>query len=365
MAVNGNNLKTTTPAPGDADTSTTRQPVTPPGTGSAMAPAATERVTDAKPAYQADIDAREHRLNYGQYTGGPAAAVAKSEVHAAIERTFVSAGIHPPAQAAVDAMQNGFATDPDYLAMVAAMRALSAPPDDANKASALAAAVRTFLANNKVDAPQLLSALTNFPDDPSYVDKVFLLAAATDFVTAQTPADTGVVYIDGRPVVNSGNVWALLFAVLRESVVADNDDKRYFLGQLTKLNMMGTMMMEHLRELESAQQELSRKTKGKSASNAADTRVEFHDVHYSDFSSFDENGKMIIEDNGRWQGTSTDISNALKTHEQAKETLSNIRQQVTNKFQTADERTNQVFNELTSILKQIGDMMQSTTKNLS
>jgi len=163
-------------------------------------------------------------------------------------------------------------------------------------------------------------------------------------------------YSDGRP-----NVHELLFLVFKESIKETNEDKKYFLLKLKEFNDMAEGLSQYLGELVDASSKLSAKGKDEEYPDKVTVDV---DVKEFDLSTLGKDGKLIEMDSQSEPLNSASLNNRIKEVESMQETVRNKRQMASTSFQNFDQKSNQLYNLISSVMKSMNEMRSGTVRNM-
>lgn len=162
-----------------------------------------------------------------------------------------------------------------------------------------------------------------------------------------------------------GNIMEVLFLVFRESVEQTNEDKKYFLIKMQEFNKVAESISDYLSYLVEKSKELS--TKEANNKDEADKQ----DITIQDKSfmtdSVGADGKAIS-----WQVTPGEgrkvkrsgLDSEMKKVESWQESVRNERQMASTSFQNFDQKSNQLYNLLSSVLKSVNEMRGGTVRNM-
>ena len=153
----------------------------------------------------------------------------------------------------------------------------------------------------------------------------------------------------------------VLFIIMRESIRSTNEDKKYFLLKLNDFNKMAENLSDYLRDLTRASQTLSQTALGMGDDyNKATVEVE---TRTYDLSGLDSSGNMPYSSVTK-NCTRDDLNALIKGLESDQETIRNKRQMATTSFQNFDQKSQQQFNMMTTLLKTLAEMSVSTIRNM-
>ena len=202
-----------------------------------------------------------------------------------------------------------------------------------------------------------------------------------------------------------GNIMDILMLVFMESIRDMNEDKKYFLKKLMMYNKMGEGLSKYLQDvLLPASDELGKKIASAKSDKAGKQKV-WVEVREHETSSLGSDGEIVEqyikpmeekhsrrEIETKWYNPTTwfggteeyksqnadrveggkvyrqmnqmSLSNRIKGLESEQEIVRNKRQMASTAFQNFDQKTNQLYNLLSSVLKALGEMRMGTTRNM-
>lgn len=170
-------------------------------------------------------------------------------------------------------------------------------------------------------------------------------------------------YINQLATNTGANAMEILFFVFRESIQATNDDKKYFLERLQDYNLMAEKLSDYLSQLVQDSQRLSAAAAGAKYPEKVTIGIQ---VQKFDLSTLDSDGK-VASIKGYPQGRTVDragLNDTIKDVESMQETVRNKRQMASTAFQNFDQKANQLYNLMASVLKVMNEMRSSTTRNM-
>lgn len=222
--------------------------------------------------------------------------------------------------------------------------------------------VRNGLPNpyNASTTPQLESQLRAIPEFATAVQ------AGAQFAINPTGANQGEFVKRLKALVAAfpyGNVMEVLFLVFRESIKETNEDKKYFLKKLQDYNTMAEELSEYLSHLVDESQRLSAASAGAKYPEKVTIGIE---VRKFDLSTLDASGN-VRQVNGFPQTRTVDragMNDTIKDVESMQETVRNKRQMASTSFQNFDQKANQLYNLMASVLKVMNEMRSSTVRNM-
>jgi hypothetical protein len=148
-----------------------------------------------------------------------------------------------------------------------------------------------------------------------------------------------------------GDVMATLFYIFRESIEEANEDKSYFLKRLEEMNEIAEAMADYLRELTDAAVHLE-------CSNEKKVKIKLRRFKISDDSSENEDSSTYVI------ATEEELAVEILNLELLLEETRNKRQEFTTMFENFDQKANQLFNILSTVMKSIKEMNSSVTRNI-
>lgn len=160
----------------------------------------------------------------------------------------------------------------------------------------------------------------------------------------------------------SGNVMELLYLVFRDSIKQTNEDKKYFLTKLKEYNAMAEALSDYLSELVDESQNLSSKAAGAKYPEKVTIPVT---VKKFDTTTVDASGKGVQIGPGETKTLDrAGLNDTIKDVESMQETVRNKRQMTSTAFQNFDQKSNQLYNMMASVLKVMNEMRSSTVRNM-
>ena len=156
-----------------------------------------------------------------------------------------------------------------------------------------------------------------------------------------------------------GNVMEVLFVVFGESIEAADEDKKYYLEKLKSYNAMGEALSGYLSELAEASRELGVARAGVQRSEVVLTPTP---VTIRTFNLTTE--KLVVLSAKRKRLDRSGLDDTIKEVESMQETVRNKRQMASTSFQNFDQKANQLFNMLSSVMKALNEMRMGTVRNM-
>ena len=161
-----------------------------------------------------------------------------------------------------------------------------------------------------------------------------------------------------------GNIMEVLFLVFKDSIEEVNEDKKYFLKKLMMYNDMAEGLSEYLQELLPASDELGKKIASAKSEDAGMQTVSVNIKNF-DLTTTGADGKLQqIGPTKTENMNQMSLGNRIKEVESMQETVRNKRQMASTAFQNFDQKGNQLYNLLSSVLKGMGEMRMGTTRNM-
>ncbi len=149
------------------------------------------------------------------------------------------------------------------------------------------------------------------------------------------------------------NPMEILYLVFRESIKDVNEDKRYFLKKLMDYNKMGEQLSKYLSTLVDASTRLSAAESG--AEEPARVMIGI-EVRECDSATLNAAGEMVPTKNESASVNRYGLNDRIKYVETQQEDVRNRRQMATTAFQNFDQKSNQLMNMLSSLLKTMNEM---------
>ena len=144
---------------------------------------------------------------------------------------------------------------------------------------------------------------------------------------------------------------ALLFEIFKESIEDANKDKRYWLTKLKKMNEIAEAMGDYLQELNAAEAHLE-------CSNENKVKIKLRRFKMNDDSSENEEQSTYVIITK--EELAVEILNLVLLLEESR----NKREEFASMFENFDQKANQLFNILSTVLKGIKEMKYSTIRNI-
>jgi hypothetical protein len=215
---------------------------------------------------------------------------------------------------------------------------------------------------NPSTAQHTYAALTSSANAQTFSAAV---AAAKQAIANPTSGNSQSVtdYINSLAINTGQNVMEILFFVFRQSIQATNDDKKYFLDRLQDYNLMAEKLSDYLSQLVTDSQNLSQASAGAKYPEKVTIPIT---VDKFDLTTLDKNGEVahiagypqtkIVDRSG--------LNDTIKDVETSQETVRNKRQMASTAFENFDQKANQLYNLMATVLKTTNEMRSSTTRNM-
>lgn len=160
---------------------------------------------------------------------------------------------------------------------------------------------------------------------------------------------------------SQGNVMELLYLVFRDSIKETNEDKKYFLIKLQSYNAIAESLSDYLSELVRDSEDLSNKAIGTEEPDKVTTHVT---VKTFDTSTVNAEGKGVVKDEEAKVVTRSGLNDTIKGVEAQQETVRNQRQMTSTAFQNFDQKSNQLYSLLSSVLKTMREARSGAIRNM-
>jgi len=174
-----------------------------------------------------------------------------------------------------------------------------------------------------------------------------------------------------RQSTGNSDIFAMLFMVFKESIVEQNEDKRFWLTKLQMMNTIAEALRDYLKYLNEKMSQLE-EAKAKQDDEDADKRGPEKvrvDLKVFDLGA-DDRGAITgcdsipcVTARARWV-TADQLRNEIRKVEADRETVRNLRQMAATQFENANKISGQYINMLASILKTMKDMKAGVNRNM-
>ena len=124
---------------------------------------------------------------------------------------------------------------------------------------------------------------------------------------------------------------------------------------------MAEGLSEYLGDLVEASQELSEKGEGKKYPEKETVSV---DVKEFDLSTLGSDDKLIATSSDSKSLDRNGLNDTIKMVESMQETVRNKRQMASTSFQNFDQKSNQLYNLISSVMKSMNEMRSGTVRNM-
>lgn len=213
---------------------------------------------------------------------------------------------------------------------------------------------------NANTTPQLAAQMSNSPQFAAAVQ-------ASNDMFANPNAGTQAEFVERMRGLLAqfphGNVMEVLFLVFRESIKQTNEDKKYFLKKLQDYNKMAEALSEYLSQLVEDSQRLSAAAAGQKYPEKVTISI---NVSRFDLTTLDSSGN--VRQMSGYPTTKTvdraGLNDTIKDVESMQESIRNKRQMASTAFQNFDQKANQLYTLMSSVLKVMNEMRGSTTRNM-
>ncbi len=158
-----------------------------------------------------------------------------------------------------------------------------------------------------------------------------------------------------------GNIMEVLFLCFKESIKETNEDKKYFLVKLQEYNKMGEALGDYLSELADVSRHLNEVSAGQKYPEMVLVSAT---IRKFDTSGLDKSGNMVETSTHVQKVGSSSLNTTIKEVEGMQETVRNKRQMASTAFQSFDQKANQLYNLLSSVMKAMNEMRMGTTRNM-
>lgn len=192
----------------------------------------------------------------------------------------------------------------------------------------------------------------------------------TGSTESQTDKDLkNTEYLDNKLLNQATSVMSVMFVALAASMDEDNKIKMGRIKDLQKYNKISSLINNYISTvLQPAQEQLDKKTSGKKDTTNVTVPVATFDNVDPDVLLIDKNGVAGLSATG---GTTlkrlsaSGLSSALSTAQGWAQSASNNSEQMSNRYQSVDNHSNQSFTMLTGILKNINDSASNIGRNIA
>jgi len=145
------------------------------------------------------------------------------------------------------------------------------------------------------------------------------------------------------------------FMVFRASIQQANSDKAYHLARLQRYNQIGNALSEYMKQLNDAMGSGSGCSEEESGSQNIDTSILDPDLR-----TLAE--RMLVE--RAWVEGDDGIARTIRQLQQMEGQVRNRRQNASSAFSNFDQKTNQLYNLLSSVMKAMNEMNMGTVRNM-
>lgn len=167
------------------------------------------------------------------------------------------------------------------------------------------------------------------------------------------------------------NIIATLYFVFRESIVQQNEDKKYFLNKLAETNKIAEAQGEYLNYLQNKARQLE-EAKAKQDDEDADKRgpekvradLKVFDLEADDRGAITRCDSIPCVTARPRRITADELHSEIGKVEADRETVRNRRQMFTSQFENANQKAGQYRYMLSSVLKTMNEMKMGVIRNL-
>ncbi len=147
------------------------------------------------------------------------------------------------------------------------------------------------------------------------------------------------------------NPLGLQFMVFRESIAQVEENKKYWLSRMKETNEISEAISDYMKEINDALLHLQGSKKKKAKMKLRNFKIEDDDEATTIQPS-------VVE------LTANELNKEISKIESDRETVRNKRQLATTQFENFDQKANQLFNILSSVMKAIKEMSSAVTRNM-
>lgn len=221
-------------------------------------------------------------------------------------------------------------------------------PYNANTTRAVEANMKSDPNSGLTQAAAAIQAYAEEPNDVTLNEATTALAKAVNF------PNSGTI-----------NIHEILFVCFKEAIKETNEDKKYFLSKLKMYNDIGEQLSEELKELTQHSRELGIKA-AEAKSEDSHKVLTPRPVQVKDFdvTTLGADGKLKHTTRQNEPLDRNGLSNTIKELESVQETVRNKRQMASTAFQNFDQKANQLYNLLSSVMKSMNEMRMGTVRNM-
>jgi len=176
--------------------------------------------------------------------------------------------------------------------------------------------------------------------------------------------DGFVDYMKGIQAQNPhGNIMEILFLVFRDSIKETNEDKKYFLTKLKMFNDMGESLSNYLSDLVDVSRDLGAAAAGAKYPEMVLTAQPVQ-IKKFDLSTTNAAGQLEALTTKSKRLDRAGLNDTIKEVESMQETVRNKRQMASTAFQNFDQKANQLYNLMSSVMKAMNEMRMGTVRNM-
>ena len=160
-----------------------------------------------------------------------------------------------------------------------------------------------------------------------------------------------------------GNIMEVLFLVFKESIKQTNEDKKYFLQKLKMFNDMAESISDYLSYLVDESKDLGARAAGSKYPEMVMTAGPVTTKKF-DLNTTDVDGKAAIISTDSKRLDRQGLNDEIKNVESMQETIRNKRQMASTAFQNFEQKNNQLYNMMSSVIKAMNEMRMGPTRNM-
>ena len=160
-----------------------------------------------------------------------------------------------------------------------------------------------------------------------------------------------------------GNIMEVLFLVFKESIKETNEDKKYFLQKLKMFNDMAESISDYLSYLVEESKDLGARAAGAKYPEMVLTAGPVTTKKF-DLNTTGTDGKAAIISTDSKRLDRQGLNDEIKNVESMQETIRNKRQMASTAFQNFEQKNNQLYNMMSSVIKAMNEMRMGATRNM-
>jgi len=168
-------------------------------------------------------------------------------------------------------------------------------------------------------------------------------------------------YITSESIDPKGDVMSALFHVFKESIEQTNEDKQYFLSKLADMNEIAEAMSDYLKELNEAfvdtEAEVGSEGGGKGNENRNKGMIGYANIKITKATASLQNA---LKDFGKWVKDKQDREREEREEREERKKRGAFQSM----FENFDQKTNQLFQLLSTVIKSMKEMQSGVIRNL-